>query len=209
MSLLRKLRRAVSWHRRAVAALLTFIAVLGVLRVVSAPDSPGSSVVTVSADTSGGSPLTRDQLTVRSVPPDLVPGAALTSLDQAEGRTPTGPLSAGTILTEPLLVGPGLSATGPGRVVVPARLADAGIVGVLRVGDAIDVMATDPGTGQVTRVASRARIATVPTGDDGGPFSASSPQDEVLVLLEVTQAESLDLTRAAATSRLSVVLPHA
>ncbi|MPN40340.1 hypothetical protein SDC9_187876 [bioreactor metagenome] len=163
-------------------------------------------MVTVVGDVTGGRTLTRDQLTTRSVPTDLVPRGAVVAIHLAEGRTPAGPLSAGTILTEAALVGPGLTGLAAGHVAVPARLADAGIVQVLRVGDAIDVMATDTGTGEVRRVATRARVATIPAQADGGPLSSGTAQD-VLVLLDVTAVEAAEVTRAAATSRLSVVLP--
>lgn len=206
VSWIRTVRRFVSWHRRALAAGLTFVAVLGALRVLSAPEAGGTDVVTVVGDVAGGRQLTRNQLVRRSVPPDLVPRGAVVSLDLAVGRTPAGPLAAGSILTEAALVGPGLSGMSPGRVAVPARLADAGIVQVLRVGDTIEVMATDAGTGDVRRVASRARVAAMPTTDDSGPLSGGSSQD-VLVLLDVTAAEAVEVTRAAATARLSVVLP--
>ena len=208
-SWIRTLRRAVSVHRRGVAALLAFVAVYGALRAVAAPDTPGTPVVTVVADIPGGGPLSRDQVAVRSVPAELVPRAAVVSVEDAVGRTLAGPLTGGTILTEAALVGPGLSGSAPGRVVVPARLADAGIAGVIRVGNAIDVMATDPGSGEVARVASRARVAAIPAPVGGGALGGTGPQDEVLVLLEVSRTESLELTRAAATSRLSIVLPDA
>lgn len=209
VSWIRSVRRFVSWHRRAVAAVLTFVAVLGALRVLSAPDPGGTAVVTLAADVAGGSPLTREQVVQRSVPVDLVPHGAVVSLDQAAGRTPAGPLAAGSILTEAALVGPGLSGMTPGRVAVPARLADAGIVRVLRVGDTIEVMATDPGTGEVRQVAARARVAAIPTAGDDGLLSGGSAGsgEDVLVLLDVPTAEAEEVTRAAATARLSVVLP--
>lgn len=202
----RAARRFVSWHRRSVAAALTFLAVLAGLGALSDPAGTGTEVVTVVGDVTGGRALTRDQLTTRSVPTDLVPRGAVVAIHLAEGRTPAGPLSAGTILTEAALVGPGLTGLAAGHVAVPARLADAGIVQVLRVGDAIDVMATDTGTGEVRRVATRARVATIPAQTDGGPLSSGTAQD-VLVLLDVTAVEAAEVTRAAATSRLSVVLP--
>ncbi|WP_194793093.1 SAF domain-containing protein [Raineyella fluvialis] len=206
LSWTRALRRFVAWHRRSLAAVLTFVAVLGALRVFAAPPGGGAQVVVLTADVTGGSALSRTQLTLRSVPPDLVPGGAVTALDQAEGRTPAGPLTAGTILTASALVGPGLAGLSSGHVAVPARLADPGIVAVLRVGDVIDVLATDPSSGEVRRAATRARVASIPAQGDTGPLSASSSQD-VLVLLDVTAQEAVEVTRAAATARLSVVLP--
>lgn len=203
----RTLRRFVSWHRRAIATVLAFVAVFTVVRALTAPHSAGFPVVAVTTDVPGGSPLGPAQVTVRTVPADLVPGGAVTDPDQAVGRTPAAPLTAGTLLTETALVGPGMAGTAPGRVIVPARLADAGLAGVLGVGRTIDVMATDPGSGEVARVATAARVAAVPAPDDGGILGGAAG-DEALVLLEVSRAESLDLTRAAATSRLSVVLPH-
>lgn len=207
-SRVRSVRRFVSWHRRSLAAMVAFVAVYALVQALSAPAAIGRPVVVVTADVPGGSPLSRDQITLRTVPADLVPRAALVDPGLAVGRIPAAPVTSGSILTEAALVGPGMAGTSPGRVVVPARLADAALAGVLGVGRTIDVMATDPGSGEVSRVATDARVAALPAADDGGILGGGATGDEVLVLLEVSRAESLALTAAAATSRLSVVLPH-
>ena len=49
-------------------------------------------------------------------------------------------------MTDVRLVGPALTDGYPGLVAVPVRLPDAAMVGLLRVGDRIDLVSVDPGT---------------------------------------------------------------
>ncbi len=199
----RALRLLVSRHRRLLATLAVFCSVWAGLTSLAPGTPPGVAVVVAAATVPGGTPLTDAQVAVRTLPPDAVPVAALTDPASAVGRTPAGPINEGSVLTEVMLVG-GATAAGSAEAVVPARLDDAGIVGLLRVGDSIDLMATDPQTGEVTRVARGARVVSVPGGAEG-PLGVGSG-DEDLLLLAVSAEEATEITRAAATSRLSVVL---
>lgn len=205
-TLWKRVVRIITWHRRTVAALLVFVATFGLATALTSGTSDTVDVVTMATDAPGGAPLEAHHVQSRAFPAELVPAQALTSPDLAIGRVPTGPLTAGSVITEPTLVGPGLAgALEDGEVVVPARLADAGIIGMLQVGDTIDVMASDPQTGDVAVVAHDARIAALPAPGDEGLLGGSGDAS-VLVLLHVSPQEATDLTRAGAGARLSVVL---
>lgn len=187
-----------------MAAFLAFIATMTLANAAMAGSSPSMEVAVVTTDVPGGVALQAGQVEVRSVPTDVVPGQALTSAEQVVGRVPAGTLTSGSIITEAGLVGPSMAADADGEVIVPARLSDAGIVGMLQVGDTIDVVATDASTGEVSVVAHGARIATVPDPDAGALGDVSD--STVLVLLAVGPEEASALTRAAAVARLSVML---
>ena len=73
------------------------------------------------------------------------------------GRTLAAPLREGEPVTDVRVVAEGLLAGYPSLVAAPVRIADAGAVRLLRVGDRVDVVATDPANG-------RAEVA-----DRGGP----------------------------------------
>ncbi|WP_236073134.1 RcpC/CpaB family pilus assembly protein [Streptomyces tardus] len=101
----------------------------------------------------------------------------------------------------------------PGRLVsAPVRLADAEVVGLLRRGDRVDVLASraEESAGSRARlVAHRARVAQLPTpARDGGASGASGTraEDGGLVVLAVPPATARTLAGAAAHSRLTVSL---
>ena len=74
------------------------------------------------------------------------------------------PIGRGEVVTDVRLVGPGLALAQPGETIVPVRLPDAGMAALLRAGDEVDLLATDPGTGEAALVA---RDVTVLADADG------------------------------------------
>jgi hypothetical protein len=114
------------------------------------------------------------------------------------------PLRAGEPVTDVRLVGPGLLAGYPGAVLAPVRVADAGAVGLLEVGDVVDVVATSPETGRAGAVAGRVPVVALPRSTT----TATGPelQGGRLVVLAVDEATALRLAEGAVASVLSVVL---
>ena len=204
----RTLRRAVSRHRRMLAALLLAAAVLAGLGAV-APQRPELSAVIVAAhDLGAGQVLGSGDLAVVGVPLDLRPDGALADPATLAGRSVAAPVRKGEPITDVRLVGPGLLTGSAGLVAAPVRLADAAAVALVRPGDLVDVLAaagTDP-TGQAYAssvaqlVATRARVLALPRSSD------ASPADGALVLLAVSPETALALAGAAATARLSLVV---
>ena len=100
-------------------------------------------------------------LVARDFPADLAPPDATGA---AAGRVLAAPVRRGEVLTDVRLVGPALADAVPGETVLPVRLPDAGMATLLRAGDEVDLVATDPGTGDTTVVARDVTVLATPTG---------------------------------------------
>lgn len=165
--LLATCRRHVMRRRRPLAALLAAVAVVATL-TAGAERAPASVDVVVAArDLPAGEVLSPDDLTTVAFAPGSVPSGAV---EPAPGRVLAAPLTRGSALTETALVGPDLTAGRADLVAVPVRLPDAGSVALLRVGDEVDVLATDPQEGDTATAARRAVVLALPGADDAtGP----------------------------------------
>lgn len=176
---LRDLRRAVSWHRRLLAAGLAAAAVAFGLSALSPAPAPTVAVLAASRDLPGGAALVEADLHTVRMPPAAVPAGALRPGAAVLGRLVAGPVRRGEALTDVRLVGPDLLAAlgGPAAgaevVAVPVRIADAGSVALLRSGDHIDVLAAgiQPAAAQVPPAAGGTGTGT---GGAGGPAPAGS-----------------------------------
>ncbi|HEX6446468.1 MAG TPA: Flp pilus assembly protein CpaB [Streptosporangiales bacterium] len=204
--LLRDLRRAVSKHRRLLAATLAAAAVALAVGAVR-PDQPATAhVVTAARDLAAGSDLHSGDLRVRDVPASAVPDGALHRAGDAVGQELAAPVRRGETLTDVRLVGASSArGYGPGRVGTPVRIADSGVASLLRPGSVVDVLAVPTAagldaTGPAKVVAARVRVVAVP--GDGGSGTTSG----TLVVVAATPEQAAALTRAAAGSRLSVTL---
>lgn len=116
--------------RRILAALLALTAV----GVAMLPDAPTVDVVVAARDLPPGVPLAAADVRVVAVPPALAPAGTVAEAD-ALGRGLVGAARSGEPLTDARLtpVDPGVSS-------VAVRLADAGVVGLLRPGSRVDVV---------------------------------------------------------------------
>jgi len=199
---LRRLRRGVLTWRRPLSALLAAVAVLTGIRAATAPPEPQATVVVAARDLPGGSPLTADDLFRRDLPADAVPEGATDDPRPLVGRTLAAPLRRGELVTDLRVVGPGILEGYPSLVATPVRVTDAGVVRMLRVGDHIDLIATDPADGRARVVAGRAPVVALPrtrAADDGLAGGA-------LVVVAVSRTTALDLAGSAAADLLSVLL---
>lgn len=119
--------------RRILAGLLALVAVgLALL-----PGSPTVDVLVAAHDLAPGVPLGAADVRVVAMPPALAPAGAVSEGD-ALGRGLVGAARAGEPLTDARLtpVDPGVSS-------VAVRLADAGVVGLLRPGSRVDVVGAE------------------------------------------------------------------
>ena len=147
----RSLVRAVSWHRRLVAAACAAVAATAGLQVLRPAAPPTSPVVVAATGLAGGRLLTAADLAVRAAAPDSVPDGAYADLQSLVGRRLAAPLGTGEVVTGRRLVGPTLLADftgelGPGAVETPVRITDPGPLVLLRPGDRVDVIAVPAGT---------------------------------------------------------------
>lgn len=191
-------------RRRAAAALLAGLAVLTAIRAAQGPPEPTVPVVVAAADLPGGVTVTAADLDTVDFPASTVPEGVTRSPTDVVGRVVAAPLRRGEPLTDVRLVAAGLLEGYPGRVAVPIRVADVGSVGLLRVGDRVDVVATPPDGGPATVVAAAAPVAALPREAEGtGPVL---PGSGGLVVLAVSRDDALELTAATHSMLLGVIV---
>lgn len=195
---LRAVRHQLRRRRRLIAAALAAAASLVALRTLAPPPAATVDVLVAARDLPSGTRLDEDDLVVRAFPPDLAPrGAATTAL----GRVLAAPISRGEVVTGARVVGPGLALAQPGETVLPVRLPDAGMASLLRAGDEVDLVATDPATGASTVVAHDVTVLATPTDAPEGPAGGSGG---ALVVVGASAEEAIDISSAALSQFLTV-----
>lgn len=200
---LAQLSRSMQWHRRLLAAGLAAAAVALALHAAE-PAPPATVPVVVAArDLSGGTRLAPGDLEVVDVLDGTVPHGTLRDTGGATGRLLAGPVRAGEPVTDVRLLGPALlDGWGEGLVATPVRIADPGVLELVRPGDRLDLIAVPvDGTAGAAVVASRVPLLTVPPRAESGVLA-----DGALLVVAVTPERATALAEAAVTSRLSVVL---
>ncbi|CUR57820.1 Conserved secreted hypothetical protein, putative SAF domain [metagenome] len=119
-------------------------------------------MLTAAADLAAGTVLGPDDLTTVHFASGTAPHG-VPALGEAVGRTLAAPLREGEPVTDVRLVGPGLlDAEGIDRVAVPVRVPDAQAVALLRVGDRLNLLSTDPRGGGTVVVARGVRVLALP-----------------------------------------------
>lgn len=202
-----------------LAAVLAFVVVGSLASSLHPPAAPTAAVVVAAHDLAPGSVVTRDDLAVAQRPAGTAPADAVGEIGTAMSRTVASPVRAGEALRGRDLVSPGLVAgLGPGMRATPVRLADDAAAALVRAGDSVDVLvayAGDAGgaagasvvAGDVQVLVAPAPAAAGSTSLLSGTASGSSATGSgALLVLATTPAQALELARAAAVGRLSVVL---
>jgi len=199
--------RLVSWHRRKLAVAAAMGATAAGISAASPPAPATVPVVVAARQLTGGDRLVAADLSVHRVPGSAVPEGAIADPAAVVGRTLVAPLSRGSVLTTLSVIGdhPSVAA---GMVIAPVRISDAAVIGLLRVGDRVDIVAADPQSGSGAHViAEQVRVVTIPRpSDSGSSLSPDSGDPQTLVLVEVSTDEATALADAAAGSQLSLLL---
>jgi Flp pilus assembly protein CpaB len=155
----RAVRRAVLARRRLLAGLLTAVAVAAGLHTAREAPPPQVQVLVAAHDLPSGAVVATDDVRRVGFAPGSVPEGVARD---PTGRTLAAPLRAGEPLTDVRLVGPSLTDGYPGLVAVPVRLPDAGMAGLLRVGDRIDLVSADPQGRSAETVAAGVSVLALP-----------------------------------------------
>lgn len=197
--MIRNLARAVSWHRRKLAALAAVVAVLATIAAARPAPPQTIEVVVAAADLTGGRQLLDADLVVAHYPRDLAPAGVL-DRSALIGRTLGGSLDRGAPVTSASVLG-GTAGVQPGEVVAPVTFPDAALVSLLQPGVRIDVIAAGQGGGRV--VATDVRVVTVPKASESGPLAGGG---SAMVLVATSAQTATELAGAASTGQLSLVL---
>ncbi|MEZ0578006.1 SAF domain-containing protein [Nocardioides sp. MH1] len=196
-------RRAVLRRRRLLAVLCVAGAVAAGLRATAPPAAPTVELVVAARDLPAGQVLGTGDLAVADVPPDALPGGAVTEENGVAGAVLASPLRAGEPVTDVRVVGPGLADAADGRVAVPVRLSDAAQAALLTAGDVIDLMATDPEHSTTSTIAAGAIVLAVPPPADGADALSGR-----LVVLGISETAVAEVTAAAVTAFVTFAWPN-
>lgn len=206
-------------HRRPIAFALAFAGVLvGLASIKQRP--PSWEAVVIAGDLPAGDVIDAADLRRASLPEEVRPTSAVADAAAAVGRVLAGPVSAGEVLTENRLVGPGLLEGSAGLVALPVRLEDPAEAAYLRAGDRVDVLAAsrstdlanDPAAAPATaRVVARSvRVLAVPGAAGAaasGLFTSGVGNGQgTVVLIAVPTGTAAEIAGAAVNARLSVVM---
>ncbi len=163
------------------------------------------AVWTFAHDLPGGQPLSAGDVRRSSYRPQTVPDGSVRDPAPLLGRTVAAPVRRGEPLTDLSVVGPPLVGADPDRAAVPVRIADAGVVALLDVGDRVDLVAVDPDArDQPPRVvAVGARVLALPTLD--AP-SVAGAQDGRLLVASVLPTEASSVAAAGVAGYLTLTL---
>ena len=176
----------VSWHRRAVGALLAASAVLLIATGLRS-EEPTRRVLVTAAGLPAGHLLTPADLVLRDLPLDALPADPLTSLDVAVGGTLTARVGEGTIL-QPGSLSTDHTAT-PGRAVVPVLVGDAALRSLLAPGDLISLVAE--GQEGMEVLSGDARVVTLPAPPpETSRLGAASAHSEGMILVDVAVVDA-------------------
>ncbi len=195
---LRAVRHQFRRRRRLIAAALAAGAVVAGVRAIAPPPPDTVDVLVAARDLPSGTLLDDDDLVARTYPAELAPPDASAA---ATGRVLAAPMGRGEVLTDVRVVGPALAAAAVGETVLPVRLPDPGMATLLRAGDRIDLVATDPGTGETTVVARDVTVLATPTGVPDGPAGGAGG---ALVVLSASSVGATAITSAALSQYLTV-----
>jgi pilus assembly protein CpaB len=191
--------RALALRRCTSAALVLLAAVLA-LRPNPARGAPTAPVLVAAHDLAPGRTLTPDDLRLVSAPAELVPPAALDSVEAATGRVLAGAAATGEPITRARLVGPDntrLLTSGTDAVAVPVRLADPAVADLLSPGTRVDVVTVDARGTAGSLLASNAVVVTVRPGEreqTGRLVVIAMPRESATTVASVSLGQPVTVT---------------
>jgi Flp pilus assembly protein CpaB len=202
LRVLNAIRRRVLIHRRGVVAVCVAVLVWSVISTLQPPPPATETAWAAAEDLPNGTRLTSEDLVRRSFPTGTAPAAAH-DLKALVGRTLAAPLGKGQVATVTQTMGPGLLEGYPGMSAVPIRIPDSDTVHLLRPGDRIDLVGSDPQSDAVgTRVVEGAVVLTLPRSLEHGSAPALTGR---LVVLAVPSDEVVAVASAGSRLFLTVI----
>lgn len=187
---------------RRSAAVLLVAAALAVAAFGRA-GKDDESVMVAAHDLLPGTELAAEDLVARRVAAGMVPSGALRMSRDGTGKTATGVIRAGEILTDARLLSPRLpqqlTSSADARL-VPVRLSDDAVAALLRAGDVVDVIGPEA---DVLAVRAVVALGTERPASSG---LAARNQASVPVVLAMDQKSALRVAAAGLDVALAVIV---
>ncbi len=202
-ALRRRVRRAVMRHRPLLVAALLAAALVAAVAAARPPAGPAEPVAVAERDLASGQVLTADDVTAVEMDPELVPTGTYSPAEAPLTRVVAGPVRRGEPITDVTVVGPGLAAGLPaGHVLTTVSVRTAADT-LVRSGDVVRVVATDPRGATSEVVSHAATVVVVPETDP----SAGTEIGVTTIVLGVPEDEALVLTAASTARVLDLLVP--
>ena len=184
-----------------------------------------TAVVIVLHDLDGQRPIESDDVGMRDLPPDAVPGGAVRSVSEAIGRTPRVPVWAGQMLIAaaladaPSLFGGAVTPLGAQRAIAVPATPGLAVGGAIVAGARVDVVAV-PAAGRApanraTEVLATAAVVLDVRGESGGSIGprpaargvpGTVPDRLGSIVIAVTPADALRIADRIPVSTFVFVL---
>ncbi len=167
--------------------------------------------VAAARDLPAGTALAASDLTAIKVPPPMAIAGAMAGGSEATGKQLAAPLRKGQLLTDSLLLGPGLLAgTPPGSAAVPLRMADPSSIQLVSPGQLVNVVLTG-GNGYDQQSPSEVLASKVPvlwTSSQGGKTGEwlGSGETDGLIVVAAAPEQAARLAGASTQGKLFFVL---
>jgi Flp pilus assembly protein CpaB len=205
LELLATVRRRVLIHRRALAAACAALTVWIALHTLTVPPPADVVVVTAAHNLASGSTLARDDLARTRFRPGSVPAASFRSPERLVGRTLAAPLSAGSPLTARQVLGRSVLAGYPDDAAIGLRIPDPDAASLLRPGDRVDLVASDPQADDKTELLVRDAVVLALPEPDPDALGSGTDSGGRLVLFAVPK-QGIEHVAALASSRFLTVI---
>lgn len=195
-------RRRVLRHRRGLAALCAGLATIAAVQAVRPQPDPSILVWVAGHDLSAGLTLAAGDLRQVRVRRDLAP-AAVDPRDLL-GRVLARPLADGEPLSATSVLGPSPAQGYPGRRAIAVRLPDSELAGLIRVGDHLDLLASDPRTPSAATVLTSDAVVLALPAPSGSTGLTGVRAAGRLIVLAVTESALAQVAAAAGRDYLTV-----
>ena len=196
-SFFQRLRRFVSWHRRAIAALLAGLGAFALVTHLSPRGQDQVPVVALARSVAAGGVLRSDDLKVTHLPSGTLPEHSFKDPGELVGQTLGFGLETGTVLQ------PGMLAATPslaeGRALVPILIRDNSLRTLLSPGTPVTLVLAD--SGEV--IATDARVSSMPRACTLlNPGGGAKP----LILVDVPAGIGPEVSALGQQGKLTVIL---
>lgn len=198
-------RRAVSWHRRALAVVAAVLGTMVLASLLARPEPATGWAVVTTGSIAAGAIVHADDVVRVKIPTAALPDPVVADPDAVVGRMTIAPLPRNAIMTPAAVFTPGELTASPGMAIMPVRLQESGLKGLLTVGARVDLIGFSSATGNAEVLARNVRIVAIPAPADPGAFGAGGDEG-LLVIIEVPPDTASSLTTASAASSLNVII---
>lgn len=206
--------RLSSWlsrNRRLAIALLLCLAAGITVHQLTPPPADTITAIAAAHDLPAGTALTPADVVETPIPQRLVTAGSVARSTEAVGKQLAAPLRKGQLLTDSLLLGPGLLAgTPPGSAAVPLRMADPSSIQLVSPGQLVNVVLTgangyDQGSPSEVLASSVPVLWTSGQGGKAGQWLGTGETDGLIVVAAAPE-QAARLAGASTQGKLFFVL---